>query len=302
MIASGEGGSITTEPVAGSHPVGATEALFDTSTPPKPIYAVHKRGSRTRLTTGWLVSISYSLSITVTLPDGTTKTIIFPNQLKIISQDNTLYFDDHGDSGSAVLNTAHQVVGLVKAASGLSNVATSFGAACPIADVQSTLGVVIADSATYPGMQTVPAAAAAAPAAALPASRAALHERMASVRVELSSTEVGRALDSALHRHFGELRSLVNGNRRAAAVWRRVAGPAWIGEALSCMMDRRRIFPSELEGRGLGDCIDRFARIVRRYGSQGLIADTRRCEPAIRALAGRTYDDMLAAWREAVAA
>ena len=67
------------------------------------------------------------------------------------------------------------------------------------------------------------------------------------------------------------------------------------------MMDRRRRFPSELEGRGLNDCLDEFARVLQRYGSQTLIADARRCEPAIRALAGRTYDDMLAAWREAVA-
>jgi hypothetical protein len=302
VITSGEGGSITTEPVAGAHPVGAAEALFNTTTtPPTPIYPVHKRGSRTRFTSGWLISITYTSSIDTTLPDGTKKTLIFPNQLKIISQDNTLYFDDHGDSGSVVLNTSHQVVGLVRAAAGLGNVATSFGAACPIADVQTLLGVVIADATTYPGVQTVPPAPAAAPAvAALPASQAAMRERMAVVRAELTTTEVGQELDAAVHRHFGELRGLVDVNKRAAAVWRRVSGPAWIGEALSCMMDRRRRFPSELEGRSLNDCMDQFAQVLQRYGSQSLIADMRRYEPRIRALAGRTFDELLAALRESV--
>jgi hypothetical protein len=56
VIASGEGGSITTEPVAGAYSVAATDALFNTTTtPPTPIYAVHKRGSRTRFTSGWLL-------------------------------------------------------------------------------------------------------------------------------------------------------------------------------------------------------------------------------------------------------
>jgi hypothetical protein len=300
VIASGEGGSITTEPIAGPHPVGASEALWDTSkTPSIPIYPVHKRGSRTRLTNGWLVAINYSLSITSTLSDGTKKIFIFPNQLKITSQDSTLYFDDHGDSGSAVINKDPQVVGLVKALIGSTNVATSFGTACPIADVQSTLGVVIADATTYPGVQTVPAAPAAAHAmAALPASQAATRERMAVVRAELTTTEVGREVDAAVHRHFGELRGLVNANKRAAVVWRRVAGPAWIGEALSCLMDRCRRFPSEIEGRRLSDCMDQFAEVVQRYGSQDLIADFRRHEESIRACAGRTFDDLLAALHE----
>jgi hypothetical protein len=108
---------------------------------------------------------------------------------------------------------------------------------------------------------------------------------------------LGRQLDGALHRHFGEIRGLVNGNKRTAAVWRRIAGPAWINEILKCLLDRRRRFPAELEGQSLSDCIDRLAAALRRYGSRGLVDDLKSLEPELRGLAGRSYDDLFAAWR-----
>jgi hypothetical protein len=304
VIATGEGGTITTEPVAGPYLVKTTDALFDTSNPPKPIYPVHKRGARTRNTTGWLTSITNLFSVIYPSLDGSvSKTVVLANQLKVICQDSTSYFSDHGDSGSVVLNSSHQVIGLHSGGSRGPTPATSYSSECPIAAVQTVLGVVIADNATYPGVQTVPKAAAAAAAfAILPASQKVLRQRMEVARAELTSTEVGQEMDAALHRHFGEIRGLVNVNKRAAAVWRRVAGPAWIGEALSCMMDRYRRFPNELEGRRLNDCLDQFAQVLQRYGSQSLVADAQRWEPAIRAFAGRTYDDVLVAFRERMAA
>src|SRR5581483_1356340 len=99
-------------------------------------------------------------------------------------------------------------------------------------------------------------------------------------------------------RHFHEIRALVNVNKRAAAVWRRIRGPAWISEVFNCLLDRRRPFPTELEGRTLAECFDQLAAILRRYGSSGLVADLTAFGPELRSLAGRSYEETLAAWRQ----
>ena len=235
VIATGEGGAITTEKIAGPHPVDGTEALFDmTTTPPKPIYPVHKRGARTAHTDGWLVAINTTGLLPYRSLDGSvTKNLKFPMQLKIQPQDPTVFFSLEGDSGSVILNAASQVVGLLFGVPLDTQPPTTPSLACPIAEVQSKLSVVVADSTTYSGPQTVPTPATAPHAfTALPASKTVLRERIETARGELTTTDMGQELDIALHRHFGEIRGLVNLNKRAAAVWRRVAGPAWIGEAL----------------------------------------------------------------------
>ena len=124
---------------------------------------------------------------------------------------------------------------------------------------------------------------------------------MAAARVELERTEIGREFDIALHRHFTEIRALVNSNKRAAVVWHRIDGPAWIGEALQCLLDRRRIFPQQLQGKSFSDCWGRLTAVLHRYGSAPLAEDLKKLGPELRAFAGRSYDELLAAWEVQVA-
>jgi hypothetical protein len=299
VIVSGEGSSITTEQIAGFHAVDGTEALFDmTKTPPVPIYAIHKRGVRTEATQGWLVSITTTVTLPYESLDKTvTKTLQLPNQLELQTQDPTKFFALQGDSGSVVLNSSRQVIGLLYGVPPDTASPNSNASACPIAEVQKQLNVLVADSATYSGVQTVPTPAAAHAFAALPAERTVLRERMEIARTELGSTEIGQLLDDTLHRHFTEIRWLVNVNKRAAAVWRRILGPAWVSEVFNCLLDRARRFPAEVEGRKLSDCIDQLSRVLDRYGSESLVRDLANVKPELRALAGRSYEEMLAVWR-----
>ena len=300
VIATGEGGSITTEQVAGSHPVDPKEALFDFpngSAVPVPIYAVHKRGARTQATTGWLVAINMDALVTETSLDGITRAFRFVNQLEIQPQDPTKHFSLHGDSGSVILNSSSQVVGLFHAGPDDHDPPSTTSFACPIAEVQTRLKVLVADSKTFPGIQTVPRLVTPHAFAALPAGRELLRERLEMARAELGNTELGRALDSSLHRHFSEIRGLVNANKRVAAVWRRIHGPAWISAVLNCLLDRERPLPTEIEGRILRDCLDQLAAVLNRHGSEALMGDLITFGPELRGLSGRSYNDTLAAWR-----
>ena len=304
VIASGEGDSITTEQIAGAHPVGTNEALFDMSSGTAvPIYAVHKRGARTKATTGWLIAIDTTVHTPYkSLDEQVTKDLLLFNQLEIQPQDPTKFFAMHGDSGSVIVNSSHLVVGLLFGVPEDTDPPSSHATACPIADVQTKLGVTVADSAAFPGVQTVPKPSAAPHAfAELPAQPAVLRQRMEAARVELERTEIGREFDVALHRHFTEIRSLVNSNKRTAAVWRRIGGPAWIGEALQCLLDRRRIFPQQLQGKSFSDCWSQLTAILHRYGSVPLVEDLKKLGPELRAFAGRSYDELLAAWETQVA-
>lgn len=309
IIKSGQGDSITTEGVAGWDIVDGDKQPLHNESTGEPIYPIHKRGARTGWTEGWLIDTHASFQVTSrSQVGGITKEFLFRNQLFLIPTAHaTQHVVLHGDSGSVVLNSSNKVIGLVHSGPKVDTDPLKYpfycAAACPIAVVQDQLGVEVAAFDDYRGVgvngiNTVPKPAAAPHAFAdLPAGRAALRQSLEAARAELATTELGRRLDGALHRHFGEIRGLVNANKRTAAVWRRVGGPAWVGEALKCLLDRGRKFPAQLEGRGLGECISRLAAVLRHCGSQGLVDDMALVEPELRGLAGRSCDEVFAAWR-----
>jgi hypothetical protein len=303
VIASGQGDSITTEKIVGAHTVTSSEALFDFSSGSGvPIYAVHKRGIRTGLTKGWLISINATDHTTYETMDGSIKKKLkLYNQLEIQPQDPTKFFSLEGDSGSVLLNDKHEVIGLIFSGPADTDPPSTTAIANPIGEVQTKLGVVVADSAAFPGVQKVPKSATAHAFAALPAERTVLHQHMETARAELGSTEIGSQLDSALHLHFTEIRLLVNKNKRAAVIWKRIEGAAWINEILTCLLDRGRPLPAQLRGQTLDSCLDQLARVLTRYGSKALVEDLTRFAPVLRALAGRTYDQTLDTWRLQVA-
>jgi hypothetical protein len=303
VIASGEGDSITTEKITGVHTVDKSEALFDFSSGTGvPIYPVHKRGIRTGATKGWLTDITVTDHTTYESMNGSIKRKVkFYNQLQIQPQDPTSFFSLQGDSGSVLLNDNHEVIGLNFAGPADTDPPGTTSVANPIGEVQTKLGVVVADATAYPGVQTVPKSATAHAFADLPADRAVLRQRMETVRSELGSTEIGSQLDRALHRHFTEIRLLVNRNKLAAVVWKRIEGPAWINEVLTCLLDRARPLPAQLRGQSLDSCLDKLGRVLTRYGSEALVEDLRSFAPVVRALADRSYEQTLAAWRLQVA-
>jgi hypothetical protein len=97
--------------------------------------AVRKRGRTTGLTYGNVVSIDFTTSIDY--GDGLGVHIL-RNQIRIdVDTSHSTQFGDHGDSGSAVVDSANKVVGLHFA----GNTAGTMGIANPIAFVQDELNV-----------------------------------------------------------------------------------------------------------------------------------------------------------------
>ena len=113
-------------PVAGTHTVTLAEATPLT-------YPVRKRGARTRLTGGIVESIN-----TTDTTAGITRhnvIVVKPNPNAAVPAGRPLYFSDHGDSGSAVVNSANEVVALHFAGSTAGKIHK--GLELPIADIIS---------------------------------------------------------------------------------------------------------------------------------------------------------------------
>ena len=191
-----------------------------------PIYAVHKRGARTKATTGWLIAIDTTVHTPYKSLDrtGHEGPPAIQTSLKSNPRIQRKFFAMHGDSGSVVVNSSRLVVGLLFGVPEDTDPPSSHATACPIADVQTKLGVTVADSAAFPGVQTVPQPSAAPIFCGI--SRVAGSPPAANGGSARGTGAHGdrTPVDVALHRHFTEIRSLVNSNKRTAAGWRRIGG------------------------------------------------------------------------------
>lgn len=94
---------------------------------------VHKAGAATGTTTGCVVDIAYADALQV---GG--RIVHTPRQLLIRSDDPTLNFCSHGDSGAAVVDHGGRVVGLLWGCNHSGQ-----GVACPIEPVLDCLGVIL---------------------------------------------------------------------------------------------------------------------------------------------------------------
>lgn len=300
VIKSGEDSNYTTEPIVGTHAMDDFDVLFqpDTSGNLQHVYAVHKRGAKTRDTKGWVDTIDFTAAVTYQeQPSDEPVVLTFKSVIKIVPQAGFDAFSAHGDSGSVVLNDQSQVIGLFFSDGGQTP-QTAASLAASIAAVQTQLKVKVADSATYPGEQIVPdppAGAHAVPAAPQPAGQ--LARRFVQAEEDLRATATGARLAGTVRRHLPEIRSLVNTNRRVLVVWRRMEGPAWLDQGLRCLADRDRPFPAEQAGRSLADCVAAFADILKAHGSARLAADAAWLSRLLPGFAGRSQAEILALLR-----
>jgi hypothetical protein len=293
VIKSGEGsGSITTEPIAGTHPMTDADALFDSNQ--QHIYGAHKRGAKTRDTQGWVDCIHLTADITYQDdPSDFPLTLRFKEQIKIVPKPGIAAFAAHADSGSVVLNDQSQVIGLVFG----GNLTAGTGFAAPIADVETQLKVRVADAATYPGKQTVPQLAAASVMAEAPQPAGVLAQRFAEAESALRATPAGDFLAETVRRHVPEVRTLVNTNRRVLVLWQRMQGPRWLGQGLQWLVTPGQAFPADLAGLRFADCVAAFAQAVQEYGSAALASDAAWLGRLLPEFADRSYADALALLR-----
>ena len=269
--------------VTATHDVTAAEAAPHT-------YQVKKRGRSSRLSGGHVTDIGVSGSMNN--KDGT----LFRNYTGAIRIEAnpdpanpalTTGFSLAGDSGSAVLNAADEVVGI------LFGGGLSFDFATPIKDVidkfktgvpaprrvqlEVAKATVLNDVQTVPKLMVADAQPSRAPLPLAEANR---------LEEELRASARGAWYADLYHRHLEEVRRLVTTDRRVTLVWHR-SGAAeafqWIMHAFTRPGDR---VPEHVGGRPILACLDELAAVLARYGSTALRADLQTVLPTLPDIAG----------------
>jgi hypothetical protein len=296
--------------VKGVHDVTQNEAT------PGP-YHVQKRGAKTGLTSGDIVSIHVDgYTINADPPDEDNPSLApsftlhrhYSEAISVQTPDPSnpgkmLTFAAGGDSGSAVLNMSGELIGILFMASenGLAGVT-------PISQITTALNVTIATATQVNAVQTVPASvgspmmAHAEPAfsgAGLAARGAAapVMARLQEVEREVAATPAGKELADVVLRHFDEVQTLVNTNRRVATAWHRNGGPKIVQSLVRMIQAPDEALPDTIDGRPLSECLARLQKSLARYASPALSLDLTRYTSRLVRLAGLTYPQVLTALR-----
>ncbi|MGH9247998.1 MAG: trypsin-like peptidase domain-containing protein [Acidimicrobiales bacterium] len=288
--------------VAGRHTV--TQAEVATGT-----YKVRKHGMRTRLTGGVITALDASTSTADNI------IVVRPNPNSAAGT-RTVFFSYEGDSGSALVNDANEVVGLIDARDDVGN-----GYAFPIANVLARLAsiesvtVEVATAATAGVVNTVPGAAmVAVPQEVVSAlsSRRSPDERVVAVapgwalpvpppepamlqhlQGDLDRSPSGRRLMTLWLRHQDELLALINDNRRVATTWHRSGAAALFQLATRLVVDPSVRLPETVHGQPLSAVFDRVHEMLRQFASPAMRAELDRVRAALPDLAGLTYRQAL---------
>jgi len=200
-------------------------------------------------------------------------------------------FSDHGDSGSAVLNSDNEIIGTV-----FAHTDDGSGLVTPIQSIIKAFDITIATAQTAGQTQTVPPFA----RSMLPESRAPIaggmpiSKNILDVQQEIVATPAGKEYADAITQHAGEVQRIINTNRRVAAVWQRSGGPQIIQAALNVAQNRTQAFPAEIEGKPLTDCVAKIVKTLTRYASPALAASLGKYAPRIALIGGLTYAALLA--------
>ena len=294
--------------VTGSHAITLAEA-----TPQN--YKVRKRGARTLLTGGVVRSLNTS--------DGHSDNdiVIAPNPNPDAGT-RTVFFDYEGDSGSALVNSGSEVVGLIYARDDSGN-----GYAYAINHVLERLGAAMSLTvtvavATQPGVvNTVPGAAmvdtppelvAELGPAPRPAPRRAPAEVFspaatgwvlpippvaapAFLQHDLDRSPTGRLLITTWLTHQRELLGLINANRRVALAWHRT-GLSGLVQLLTRMpADPDLAMPVTLHGQPVRSVLTRMRSTLEHFASPTLSADLAQLDSVLPDLGGLTYPQIIAA-------
>jgi hypothetical protein len=231
----------------------------------------------------------------------------FENVMEVVPCPPFLDFSLAGDSGSAVLDLNGKLVGLMFAGGGPAPGATAFTNACHVKYLKSQLKI---DILTDTGSQPVPSENHST-VSPRPGDREPGFSALGATDAEadpvvpvdqakvaaLLSTSAGSSVWKAIERNQQEAASLVRRNARVAAAWRRYRGAAAARELLACLGNSKRVVTPRLGRFRWEDSVDGVLETMDRYASEELKADIRYCRPLLRALAGKSLDDVLSELR-----
>jgi hypothetical protein len=114
-------------------------------------------------------------------------------------------------------------------------------------------------------------------------------------QAEIAATPGGQRYGALIMRHLVEAHTLVNTNRKMAAVWQRNGGPAIINGFLRVLEIPGQRAAPVINGTPLEDCLQQIASGLARYGSDALAADIKAHGPALIHLAHLSYPELLTA-------
>jgi hypothetical protein len=273
QLKEGAPGGKLDRPLTGTHDVTPAEALTQT-------YSLHKRGATTGLTDGTVAAIDVAGYTSSSAEKWIVFTRYYDNAIKVLGSGGD--FTAPGDSGSAVYNDAGEIVGVLFAGS-------KYGLVTPINLIFSAFGVSAVTASALGQKNTVTAAAGDTTAV----SAMAIPEHLERIERELVAVPAGARYAALVREHFAEAQSLVNRNRRVAAVWRRNGGTHLLQHVLDLAQRPGGSFPAQLGGKPLAECLARIQAIFERYASPAFATDLRRYGSALGLLAGLTYAQAL---------
>lgn len=108
-----------------------------------------------------------------------------------------------------------------------------------------------------------------------------VREDFDNLRERFLKTERGPQLFDLFPKYVEEVWTLVNTNRKVAAVWHRCKGPVWTRLALKAAYSPRMPLPQEVDGLNLLDSVRRFSAILKKYASPAFLEDILRYEPEL---------------------
>ncbi len=272
--------------IAGTHEITDAEVVTPFT------YRVKKRGRTTGVTNGGVQYLHAD-------GDIGTATVFhrhFSDAIKIVGGT----FSGEGDSGSAVLNTSNEIVGILFA--GSSNIAH----AMPIKKVTDAFNITIESATQANDVRVVPQPP--APPQHAPAEIGVAHAAVAApvIRMgvdwnqlsqaeqELAATRLGGEFLDMLRKHLPEAQKLIVRNREFAAAWQR-SGGSQILQAILCMPQYRdQSLPTAVNGKPLLEYLSTVQRALFRYGSAQLYSDLASQVEFMEAAAHLTYVELLA--------
>jgi hypothetical protein len=281
-------------------------------------YQVRKRGAGSRLTGGVLTAVG---GVAGLLPANVRSDAILirpnPNPAK---PGEDICFSHFVDRGAVVVNSDSRIVGVLYDEIELphNGITMVHGVAAPIqtvfdafestANIKVTLRTANAPDdvhttssrlatelqtptppvaeAPEPQPRAVPAFPGAQPGLAAPA--------LASLHDELSRSGVGRMAIDMWIDHRGEIRDLIDHNRKVATVWHRSGGPALLQALIRAYQTPSATVPAMVNGLPIAVCIDRIAAALCKYGSPHLQGDVAHLRALLPSLANRAFADILA--------
>ena len=230
---------------------------------------VKKRGRTTGLKTGTVQSINYALDV-----DGTP----FAGQLHITPDNPGERFFDRGDSGSALVNSSNQVVGLMFAfpfASGTTD-PDGTGVAGKVHEVMSRLHISIPSGAFASGggsgagsirrtsFETVNNRTTPDPNT---------NRIIADLEKKLLGSEPGKSVIGLYYKHRTEIRDMINHHRPATVAWQRNQGPAFLASIIKSVQNPGTTIQQDINGVSLDDLLRAMKSVLLTHGSVSLRED-----------------------------